>query len=239
MPVIREINPAPGIRAGIWQISESSLELMKNLRPGSPDMEYAASIRNESRKRQFMACRALLRQMLLPLQEELSVDPFGKPFLDSGRRQVSLSHTAGFAAVAVSDIFPVGIDIERTQERLGRVKERFLQERETGMLPAGINHDWLTLLWSVKEAVYKLHGRPDIDLRNDIHVHPIDYLCNTGSNGTATLSRPAGKSRVALYFTQVEDHVMTVAWNNNDPTPYHSPSRRGAWGEVIEDRKFI
>lgn len=212
MPVIRELTPAPGIRAGIWLISETLTELMPVAPPGSPGREKADAIRNESRKRQHLAGRALLRQMIFPLYEQISVDPFGKPFLGSGSRMISLSHTAEYAAAAVSETLPVGIDIERIQDRLERVKERFLQESETGMLPAGNLHERLALLWTAKEAVYKLYGKPDIDLRNNIHVGTIDYLCGNVISGKASLDAPGGRRDIVLYFCRIVDHVLAVAW---------------------------
>jgi 4'-phosphopantetheinyl transferase len=212
VPIILEIAPAPGIRAGVWRIDEPVEMLAMIAGPYGPSGDPAAMIRSESRKRQRLACRALLKTMMSPLQAEVCAEASGKPFLLSASHRISFSHTDELAAVAVSETLPVGIDIERVQERLTRVKDRFLQEDELLMITPENGIEMLTLLWCAKEAVYKLHGTTDVDLRGDIHIHPIDYLCSMNIAGAAILNGPDGRRGCNLRFERIGDHRMAVAW---------------------------
>lgn len=97
------------------------------------------------------------------------VGPHGKPFADGllcgrGRRYVSLSHSEGIVAAAVSDE-PIGADIQRmpasAPEQLLRIAGKFHPYERAGLaqlaaeeIPAAFCR-----LWACKESVMKLCGR--------------------------------------------------------------------------------
>lgn len=67
---------------------------------------------------------------------------------------LSLSHTDGYVAAAVSDL-PVGVDIERTNRRLAKgLYERIVCGNEKALYTAPDNTQLLQL-WTAKEAVFK------------------------------------------------------------------------------------
>lgn len=67
---------------------------------------------------------------------------------------LSLSHTDGYVAAAVSDL-PVGIDIERTNRKLAKgLYERIVCGNEKALYTAPDNTQLLQL-WTAKEAVFK------------------------------------------------------------------------------------
>lgn len=77
--------------------------------------------------------------------------------IDEGR--LSVSHGAGFAALAVCDAGRrVGIDVESPRQQLRRVVRRVLTPGEAEILPDAATCDIALLLriWTAKEAVYKL-----------------------------------------------------------------------------------
>lgn len=84
----------------------------------------------------------------------------GAPLVDGvedGR--VSVSHGAGYAALAVCDAGRrAGIDVESPREQLRRVVRRILSPAEAAILPDAAACDITLLLriWTAKEAVYKL-----------------------------------------------------------------------------------
>jgi phosphopantetheinyl transferase len=146
------------------------------------------------------------------MNAELSYDPHGKPFLDSGSHHISVSHAGEFAAVVCSDNVVVGIDIEKMKDRVERVKERFLQKIELDTLAQENRLEQLYVFWGGKEALYKLNGKPDLDFRNDIHVHPFDYLCNTNSKCRATMTVGGLKKDLTLFYCKIEDYMLVVAF---------------------------
>jgi 4'-phosphopantetheinyl transferase len=212
MPFLREINPAEGIRVGIWQITETADELLARIQLSLPEELLYRAFSNDLRKRHWLAYRVLLKQLLAPLTTTLSYDLNGKPFLDSGSHYISVSHAGEYAAAVVSEKRLVGIDIEKIKDRVVRVKERFLCQDELESLDPDSNLEQLYIYWGGKEALYKLNGQPEVDFRNDIHIHPFDYLCNTKQNCRATISIGGNRIEYTLFHMKIEDYMLVVAF---------------------------
>lgn len=212
MPFLQEINPSDGIRAGLWKITETAGELLANVHLSKSETILYESFRHELRKRQWLAYRALLKHLLAPLVTDLSYDLHGKPYLDSGSHYISVSHAGDYAAAVCSENKPVGIDIEQIKDRVVRVKERFLQPKELESLTQENYLEQLYVYWGGKEAVYKLHGKPDVDFRNDIYIHPFDYLCNTNRQCKATLTIPRCSTDYVLDYMETGGCMMVVAY---------------------------
>ena len=76
----------------------------------------------------------------------------GEPFLSMCEEygEISISHTSDKVAMIFSNE-NTGIDIERTDRKIGRVAGRFLSEEERSM----IGEQGLSAAWCAKEAFYK------------------------------------------------------------------------------------
>jgi phosphopantetheinyl transferase len=212
MPLFREISIAGGIRAGIWQITESPEELLAQVHLSSSEKTMYSSFHNELRKKHWLAYRALLKQMLNPLSPDLQYDQNGKPNLVSGSHHISVSHAGDFAAVVCSDHLSVGIDIEKLKDRVERVKERFLRETEMKSIAPASRLEQLYVFWGGKEALYKLNGSPDVDFRNDIYIHPFDYLCNNKQNTRATVTVGGVERDFSVWYEKVGEYMLVVAY---------------------------
>ena len=211
MPFVREIFPVSSIRAGIWHITETAEELLSSVLLTPPETTHYQSFPNESRKRQWLACRALLQHLLDPFPTGIFYDAYGKPVLISGSHHISLSHAGEFAAAVCACNLPVGIDIEKIRDRVERVKERFMVPDELQSVEPEHRLDHLHLYWCGKEALYKLHGKPDIDFKNDIYIHPFDYLCNTNNSFNATINVNGHQNNYTLLYEKRGDYMVVVA----------------------------
>jgi len=212
MPFVREIVPAGDVRAGIWHITEPHEELLDLVRLTEAETVLYGSFRHELRKKQWLACRALVNRFLYPASPAISYDPNGKPFLISGSHHLSVSHAGDYAAAVFSRTGAVGIDIEKIGERIERVKERFLFEGEIASLCPEYRLEQLYIYWCGKEALYKLNGRADLDFRNDIRIHPIPYLCEPGLTGKATLMVDGSAKDYDLYYEKTGNYMVAIAW---------------------------
>jgi 4'-phosphopantetheinyl transferase len=212
MPFLREIIPSSGILAGIWHITETAEELLSFVQLTDSEKKQCHSFRNDLRKRQWLACRALLRHLLHPCSAEISYDVFGKPFLSSGTHHISVSHAGEFAAAICAEDIRVGIDIEKLRDRIERVKERFMVKGELESLDPESRLEHLYLHWCGKEALYKLNGKPELDFRNDIYIHPFDYLCNTNNRCKATLTIDGCQKDYNLYFQKTDEYMLVAAF---------------------------
>ncbi len=98
---------------------------------------------------------ALEERGLRPM--ELLHDDRGRPYLPDGPC-VSVSHTAGAAAVALSGR-PVGVDVERLRTVRQGLDRRIMGRREYEWYCArGRRTEDLLTLWTLKESYYKCLG---------------------------------------------------------------------------------
>ena len=100
-------------------------------------------------------------------------DSFGVQI--SNPQYLSISHSKTHAALLLSSQKDIGVDIEQVSPRILRLADRLAQPSELppdfAALPPGQQAQHLTVLWTVKEAVYKSLDRQDhIDLLTDITV---------------------------------------------------------------------
>ena len=100
--------------------------------------------------------------------------PTGKPYLTDGSFHISISHTHGYAAIAIHPICEVGIDIEYMADRVMKITERFLSQEELSSLPtqAEDRNTYALLCWSAKETAFKALGTDGVDFRKHFNIHP-------------------------------------------------------------------
>jgi phosphopantetheinyl transferase len=212
MPFLTEVEPAGGIRAGIWKIEETAGELLGLAALNTQDMLKYTAIRHEMRRKHWLASRVLLNHMLSPLSPAVSYFPSGKPYLDSGSHRISVTHAGRFAAVACSENSRVGIDIEEIRDRILRVTDRFMTKSELDSLDEHYKLEQIYIFWGGKEALYKLYGEPGLDFRNDIRIKPFDYFCSKNKYCTAEITANGRYDEYMLYYQQIDNYMMVVAY---------------------------
>lgn len=145
MPVFASITPT----FLIWEVKESLPELLSLLPADVPMPAY----KSESRQVEWVVTHLLVQQILgrfaLVRHHES-----GAPYLDGISQHISISHTKGYVAVSMTEE-PLGIDIERISNRAQRVRSRYMDENE-GFSEAKEPEVEATLIWSAKEAVFKI-----------------------------------------------------------------------------------
>ncbi len=179
---IKEIKEETKI--GVWKINESFEELQMMIPLTQQDIQFLKGVPNEKRRRQWLASRILLRKLLrLNISDYLHtyIDEHEKPFLKHHPYHISISHSFDYAAVILSQDHLVGCDIEKIDSKILRIEERFLGKGELKFIhEENLNnhkdplHRILSLyiLWTAKEAIYKLYGKKMISFKNNILVHP-------------------------------------------------------------------
>ena len=133
------------------------------------EIRRADAFRRPLDRIRFTAARAWLRRTLAsclgrdPARLVFAVGPHGKPFLPEagGALDFNLSHSGGFALLAVSPGFPVGADIEEMRPIEEKLAERFFSPGEIRALralpPAGREAGFFRC-WTRKEAYLKALG---------------------------------------------------------------------------------
>ena len=167
MPFFYQQNINESEHLAIWSITEP-LSFFEE------GMTVDVNIQNEERKIQHLAVRLLFSLMMPEANmKDLVMADNGKPYLKGVPFHFSFSHCKGYAACAVSDHFPIGIDIEIIHPRIAKVAHKFLNDAEKAML-ANLNEEdalkQLAFFWAAKEAMYKKHEQLGIDFSKDFNI---------------------------------------------------------------------
>ncbi len=167
MPFFYQQNINESEHLAIWSITEP-LSFFEE------GMTVDVNIQNEERKIQHLAVRLLFSLMMPEANmKDLVMADNGKPYLKGVPFHFSFSHCKEYAACAVSDHFPIGIDIEIIHPRIAKVAHKFLNDAEKAML-ANLNEEdalkQLAFFWAAKEAMYKKHEQLGIDFSRDFNI---------------------------------------------------------------------
>lgn len=205
MPLFFQQHINGSARLAVWRIEEEE-SFFKNV------VDVETSITHPHKRRQHLAGRYLLRTLepAFPV-EAIRIADTRKPYLEDGSFQFSISHCGDFAAAVVSRDLRVGVDVEEATPRIRRIIPKFLHPGERAWLESNIaggyapdasSDDWKpfvlpTLLWSVKESVFKWHGDGGVDFSEQIRIRPFDF----GSEGTMEVDflKDGAKSLVLHY----------------------------------------
>ena len=140
-------------------------------------------------------------------------DATGWPFLPSAPElSVSISHAEGHAAVLLtpSTLRP-GVDIETYRPQLRAVASRYLTEGEWDLLehsaPSLSELQLRSLLWSAKEAAFKIFGPPDASL----HSFALESIDPASQQLRLGYAREA--TSLTVHYTLRPDYLFTFGWH--------------------------
>lgn len=199
MPLTFQHN-APEYQLALWRIEEdvNFFESKFHIYP---------EIQNASSRLQWYATRNLVNELQGEYTEVLK-DEFNKPYLAAGKPNISLTHTALYAGAMLSDSHIVGMDIEMIRPKIERITHKFLREDEIAAIHPDEKLEKLILYWSAKEALYKLHGRKQLEFMTQLLIDPFDLQ----QKGTATariIADDIAPDDLVLHYEFFDDHVLT------------------------------
>ena len=140
----------------VWEISEP----LGNLISLTSNTDYC-HLKSDKRKKEFLACRILLNHFDKNLK--ISYSENGSPNLNN-HQYISVSHSGNLVCIIISNK-KIGIDIEKISDKSLRLKEKFVNPHHTKL-----NKEKSTLIWCIKEAVFKFHVIGNVDFIKDISV---------------------------------------------------------------------
>jgi len=170
MPLYKSISVNSQTTVKIWKIKESYDDLLNplNLKPQS--LERVLGMKSELHQRGFLSVRHLLREFGYT-DQDLYYDANGKPHLKDGKH-ISITHSFTFSGVIISDK-EVGIDIEKQRDKIGIIAKKFV-DYEFDYLDK-TSEDYirkLTIIWGIKESLYKLFATPGMLFKDHFLVIP-------------------------------------------------------------------
>lgn len=167
MPLFKTITITEGI-LGIWQLSETSGELLPRITPEIISSSDFQKYNYEKRKAEFLATRLLI-QNLAGTDFSISYLESGKPVLKHQKyKHIAISHSREFVVVILHETCDVGIDIESINRNYTAIEKKYLSDQEQKQ----VNGIPLLqcLYWCAKEAVFKLVPEDGVEFREQIHI---------------------------------------------------------------------
>ncbi|MFM7103914.1 MAG: 4'-phosphopantetheinyl transferase family protein, partial [Flavobacteriales bacterium] len=122
-----------------------------------------------ARNRQWQILRHLLSHA--GIDGPLIYDETGKPILTQGPH-ISVTHTGKAMLLSYGSIIH-GIDMEVKGAKASKIKYRFCNEQELSWSEKFNDENIYTIMWCVKEAVFKYFGM-SVDFRGDIVIEPTE-----------------------------------------------------------------
>ena len=170
MPLYKSISVNSQTTVKIWKIEESYDDLMQPLDLKPQSLERVLGMKSELHQRGFLSVRHLLREFGYT-DQDLFYNENGKPYLKDGKH-ISITHSFTFSGVIISDK-EVGIDIEMQRDKIGIIAKKFV-DYEFNYL--NVNSEGyirkLTVIWGIKESLYKLFATPGMLFKEHFLVIP-------------------------------------------------------------------
>lgn len=208
MPLVHSENITDACHLLVWRLTETE-EVLRDMLPSCADLDELLTISHPQKKREWMAGRIVLARIVAEAGEVFKgtwKDGSGKPFLVNSAQHVSITHTLDYVAAVIHPTLPVGIDMEKKNDKLIRTASKYLNENE--LVEAEDSLSKLCIYWCGKEALYKLNGRNQVSFRQAISVDSFtaDTTLTTG------YLRDSDRAVAArLHVRWLEEYCLVVA----------------------------
>lgn len=190
MPVFFQLDIDTHTRLAIWKIEEDEAFFLQHV-------PLQREITHPHKRLQHLAGRYLLQYLFAGFPINLiKIADTRKPFLENEAYHFSISHCNNYAAAVVSKTKRVGVDIEIPSPKVEKIKHKFLHEEEINwqatmgnmsrkagaisnrqretVVDDGEPINYLTLLWSAKEAIFKWWSYGGVDFSEMIRLQPFE-----------------------------------------------------------------
>lgn len=193
---------------GIWQVDEPTDFFLQNLDLQAVEAAELANLKGR-RRLEWLASRYLVHEMLLGLGQEDRVpvlkDEFGKPHIWGTPFHLSFSHSHELVAVILAKT-ATGIDVQYMVPKIEILAKRFMGEAELDSLQPETRLEQIHVFWGAKEALYKAHGRRELDFRSHIFIEPFDY--QTVGRTTGRIEKDGELWCFEVFYEKMEDYIL-------------------------------
>ena len=212
--------------ADVWRVfltvQPDSLQQMESTL-SADESQRASRFHFEDDRARYIVAHASLRDILgrylhcEPRDVKFSTNEYGKPFLPDNNIEFNLSHSGGYALIAVTRARKIGIDVELVREdiELENLVRRYFSPRELS--------EWMALppeqrtlgffhCWTRKEAYIKAQG-----LGLSLPLDGFDVSLGEPAVLRATRHDPSEAARWSLRSLDVEsNYAAALAVEGND-----------------------
>lgn len=132
-------------------IDENKINVYKN-QLNQDDLISLREIKSINRQKEFITVRLLLKQYFS--NNSILYYKNKKPYL-SNNYFISISHKAQILIICLNQKNQIGIDIEKIDPKIKKIKSKFCNQEEITNLNENVSIDIITKYWCAKEATFK------------------------------------------------------------------------------------
>jgi len=190
-------------RLALWKLTETVDFFENKAHLSAADNKLYNKISNETRKKEWLAVRVLLNEVL-GFWPNISYMETGKPILNNHTRHLSISHSKEMVGILLCTSPYAGIDIEKTSRNIDKVLNRFLSPLELENIQSGSNPFCKIIHWCAKEAIFKSINEPNIDFSSRIK---IERILDNGTIKGKFMSKKK-EFNLELNYMIVDEHMI-------------------------------
>ncbi|MBC7605618.1 MAG: 4'-phosphopantetheinyl transferase superfamily protein [Burkholderiales bacterium] len=210
MPLYKTITVNATTEILVWKITESITQLRAEVPLKEKSARRLNGMKSELHQRGFLSVRKLLQEKGYT-DIDLHYDQFGKPYFEDGKH-ISISHSHSFSTIIISDQI-AGIDLEMRRDKIAVIADKFINPKEFADLnkQAADYINKLTVLWGIKEVIFKIRSEAGISFKDHIKAEPFDMQ---QLKTTAWLDIEHLHQSFAVYFEEIENFTLVYAFEN-------------------------
>lgn len=210
MPLFKTINHNVSTTILIWKITETFSELFNEVQLNEKSKLRLNGMKSVLHQCAFLSVRKLLQEAGYS-DFDLFYDEFGKPHLNDGN-YISISHSHEFSTIIISNQI-VGIDIEMQREKIIRIVDKFT-DSECSFLQLEKTQEYirkLTVIWGVKEAIFKIRNEQGISFKD--HIKVVSFYLDE-KEALAELHFDDLIKVFKVYFDEFQNFTLVYAFEN-------------------------
>jgi len=204
MPLYFQDEFENGNRIAVWEITETIEELTYMADLCEDDKQKSVSFRLEARKKEWLAVRVLVKE-LLGKSHRIFYKKSGAPYFNDIDLHIGISHTNGFAGIAIAPV-RTSLDMEKALPRIERVYQRFVNDDELNFIPSDDRINYYNLIWCAKETLFKLLDRHDVVFKENLNIRPLKM--KQKGTVTADVSFPDIKWAVTMGYEVMPEFTL-------------------------------
>ncbi len=204
MPFLKDFIINHNTKIKLWKVNLGELDYSGL---DQYDTDLLELKKNQLAKEQFLAVRKTL-QLENP-SYKIRYDESGSPSINS-KLNISISHSNQMAAVLLSGNSKIGLDIQLKENKILNVQDKFLNDSEKLNIKYQSDINYLTMIWTAKESIYKAIDIKGISFSNNIIIRKISK-----NKGQGYYIDGKVKDKFNLVFFLIEDYVLCFAQSNN------------------------
>ena len=204
MPFLKEFIINYNTKIKLWKLNVGELNFFEL---DVHDSSLLKLKKSQLAKEQFLAVRKILH--LENPSYKIRYDESGKPSINSDLN-ISISHSKFMAAIVFSKHNKAGIDIEHKENKIINIQNKFLNDAEKLENEYQSNVDYLTMIWTAKESIYKALGIKGVSFSDNIIIKNINK-----NKGYGYYTNGKEKYKFDLIFFSIEDYILCYAQFNN------------------------